>query len=135
LLLTAGRVSKAGDLVHVLAYIAAALIGAWGIAHALPTKRVVAGFGQITRDNRRILVQEWLAESFTMWGVAAVVLGVTATSADTQVGGIVYRVAAGLLLALAALTAFTGARTPIIWFKVCPVLLATSAVLLLATAL
>jgi hypothetical protein len=120
---------------HMLAYIAAALIGAWGIAHALPTTRVMAGFGQITADNRRILVQEWLAESFTLWGVAALVVAVTATAGDTQVSAVVYRVAAGLLLALAALTAFTGARTPIIWFKVCPVLLATSAVLLLASAL
>jgi hypothetical protein len=119
----------------MLAYIAAALIGAWGIAHALPTKKVVDGFGQITVDNRRILVQEWLAESFTMWGVAALVVAVTATAVDTQVTAIVYRVAAGLLLALATLTALTGARTPIMWFKVCPVLLATSAVLLLASAL
>ena len=119
---------------HMLAYVAAALVGAWGIVHALPTKRVVAGFGQITADNRRILVQEWLAESFTMWGVAALV-AVTATAVDTQVSAIVDRVAAGLLLAFAALTAFTGARTPIIWFKVCPVLLATSAVLLRASAL
>jgi hypothetical protein len=96
--------------VHVLPYIAAALIGAWGTAHALPTKRVVDGFGQITADNRRILVQEWLAESFTMWGVAALLVVVTATAVDTQVSAIVYHVAAGLLLALAALTAFTGAH-------------------------
>ena len=33
--------------------------------------------------------------------------------------------------ALAALTAVTGARTAVIWFKICPVLLAGSAVLLL----
>ena len=34
-------------------------------------------------------------------------------------------------MALAVLTALTGARTPIVWFKVCPVLLATSAAFLL----
>jgi hypothetical protein len=77
----------------------------------------------------------WLGESFTMWGVAALVVAVTVTAVDTQVSAIVYRVASGLLLALAALTAFTGARTPIIWFEVCPVLLVTSAALLLASAL
>jgi len=32
---------------------------------------------------------------------------------------------------LATLTAVTGARTAVVWFKVCPVLLAGSAVLLL----
>ena len=28
----------------------------------------------ITADNRRIVVQEWLAEAFTMWGIAAMVI-------------------------------------------------------------
>jgi hypothetical protein len=120
--------------VHVLAYLAAALIAAWGIAHAVPTKRVVAGFAPITADNRRVLTQEWLAESFTMWGMATLVVAVTATATDIQVTAIVYRVVAGLLIALAVLTALTGARTPIVWFKVCPVLLATSAALLLVAS-
>lgn len=33
------------------------------------------------------------------------------------------------------LTALTGARTPVIWFKICPVLLITSAALLVAASL
>jgi hypothetical protein len=121
--------------VQVLAYIAAALIAVWGIAHAIPTKRVVAGFAPITADNRRILTQEWLAESLTMWGMAALVVAVTATAADAQVTAIVYRAVTGLLVALAVLTALTGARTPIVWFKVCPALLATSAALLLVASI
>ncbi|HXZ77445.1 MAG TPA: hypothetical protein VEH31_42145 [Streptosporangiaceae bacterium] len=120
---------------QVLAYVAAALIGVWGIAHAVPTKRVVAGFAPITTDNRRVLTQEWLAESFTMWAMAALVVVVTITAGDTRVTAIVYRVVAGLLLALAALTALTGARTPVVWFKVCPVLLAASAALLLVASI
>ena len=120
---------------QVLAYIAAALIAVWGIAHAVPTKRVVASFAPITTDNRRVLTQEWLAESLTMWGMAALVVAVTATAADIQVTVIVYRVVAGLLVALAVLTALTGARTPIVWFKVCPALLATSAALLLVASI
>jgi hypothetical protein len=120
---------------QVLAYVAAALIGVWGIAHAVPTKRVVAGFAPITTDNRRVLTQEWLAESFTMWAMAALVVVVTITAGDTRVTAIVYRVVAGLLLALAALTALTGARTPVVWFKVCPVLLAVSAALLLVASI
>ena len=119
---------------QVLAYIASALIGVWGIAHAVPTKQVVAGFAPITVDNRRVLTQEWLAEAFTMWGMAALVVAVTATAAHTQATVIVYRIVAGLLLALAVLTALTGARTPIVWFKVCPVLLATSAALLVVAS-
>ena len=119
---------------QVLAYVAAALIGVWGIAHAVPTKRVVAGFAPITTDNRRVLTQEWLAESVTMWAMAALVVAVTMTAGDTRVTAIVYLVVARLLLALAALTALTGARTPVVWFKVCPILLATSAALLLVAS-
>ncbi len=120
---------------QVLAYIAAALIAVWGIAHAVPTKKVVAGFGPITADNRRVLTQEWLAESLTMWGMAALVVAITATPAAIQVAPIVYGIVAGLLVALAVVTAFTGARTPIVWFKVCPALLTTSAALLVAASI
>jgi len=46
----------------------------------------------------------------------------------------VYGTAAALLIALAALTTLTGARTPVIWFKICPVLLSIAAALLLAAS-
>ncbi|MGE5137186.1 MAG: hypothetical protein ACM32E_30370 [Gemmatimonadota bacterium] len=115
----------------VLAYLAAAITGLWGVAHAVPTRQVLAGFAPITRDNRRVLLQEWLAEAFTMWGLAALVIAVTAAGSGTGVAAWVDRVAAGLLLALAVLTGLTGARTPVIWFRICPVLLTCSAVLLL----
>jgi hypothetical protein len=55
--------------------------------------------------------------------------------ADASVRNWVYRVAAALLVVLGVLTVLTGARTPVIWFKICPVLLASSAVLLLAASL
>ncbi len=119
----------------VLAYVAAGLVGLWGVAHAVPTRQVVAGFAPITTDNRRVLVQEWLAEAVTMWGVAALVVAVTAVDAGAAVSAWVYRIAAGLLLALALLTGLTGARTPVVWFKICPVLLTASAVLLMVASL
>jgi hypothetical protein len=40
----------------------------------MPTRKVVAGFGPISADNRRVILQEWLAEAFTMWGIAATVI-------------------------------------------------------------
>lgn len=124
-----------GDMAAILAYVAAAVVAVWGVAHALPTGQVLAGFAPITADNRRIVLQEWLAEAFTMWGVAAVVIAVTAAGgADAGAGGWVYRVAAGLLVALGTLTALTGARTPVVWFKICPVLLAGSAALLVVAS-
>jgi hypothetical protein len=123
------------DVAVILAYVAAAVVAVWGVAHAVPTSRVLAGFAPISRANRRIVLQEWLAEAFTMWGVAAVVIAVTAAGGAGAGSGIwVYRAAAGLLVALAALTALTGARTPVVWFKICPVLLAGSAAVLVAAS-
>ncbi len=83
-----------------------------------------------------MVLQEWMAEAFTMWGLAALVV------AATLVGGAgipttewVYRIAAGILVAIAVLTSFTGSRTPVIWFKVCPVLQIGSAGLLVTASL
>ena len=100
----------------ILAYVAAAVVAAWGVAHAVPTRRVLAGFAPITSDNRRIILQEWLAEAFTMWGIAVMVIAVTAAGgAAPDVRAWVYRSDAALLLALGALTVLTGARTPVVW--------------------
>ncbi len=124
------------DVDTVLAYLAAGVVAGWGVAHAIPTRQVVAGFEPITTDNRRVITQEWLAEAFTMWGVAASVVVTTAVAgSDADATVWLYRVAAGLLVALAALTALTGARTPVVWFKICPILLSSSAALLVVASL
>ena len=116
----------------VLAYLAAVLVAGWGVAHTIPTRQVLAGFEPITTDNRRVLAQEWLAEAVTMWGVASMVVVATAVGGTaSDVTAWVYRVAAGLLVALAVLTSVTGARTPVIWFKICPAVLTGAAVLLI----
>ena len=117
---------------EILAYVAAGITGLWGLAHAIPTRQVLAGFEPIAVDNRRIMLQEWLAEAVTMWGIAALVIAVTAVGSDMA---LVYRVSAGLLLALAVLTTLTGARTRVVWFKVCPALLTISVVLLVVASL
>jgi hypothetical protein len=118
----------------LLAYVAAATVAVWGVAHAVPTRQVVAGFGPITVDNRQVIRQEWLAEAFTMWGIAAIVIAATAAGGGADARAWVYRAAAGLLVALGTLTALTGARTPVVWFKICPVLLGGAAGLLLAAS-
>ena len=125
------RAPTTADGMEVLAYIAAAMTGLWGMAHAIPTRQVVAGFGPISKDNRLVVTQEWLVEAFAMWGLAALVVVVTAVASGASVTSWVYRIVAGLLLALAGLTAVTGTRTAVIWFKICPVLLTSSATLLL----
>ena len=70
-----------------------------------------------------------------MWAIAAIV--VAPTAAGGSAAGIrdwVYRVAAVLSVALGVLTAVTGARTPVVWFKMCPVVMAAASVLLLVAS-
>ena len=118
----------------VLAFVAAALVALWGVAHAIPTRQVIEGFEPIEADNRRILTQEWLAEAVTMWGIAAIVIAATVAGSDTSVAAWVYRAGGALLIGLAVLTAATGGRTKVVWFKICPVLLTTCAVLLVVAS-
>ncbi len=126
-----------GDMAVILSYVAGIIVALWGVAHAVPTAQVLAGLEPITMDNRRVVLQEWLAEAFTMWGIAAMVIVATAVGggADGDVRVWVYRVAAGFLAALGALTSLTGARTPVVWFKICPFLLSGSAALLIVASL
>jgi hypothetical protein len=118
----------------VLAYVAAAVVAFWGLAHVIPTRRVVAGFGEVSVDNRRVITQEWLAEGIAMWGTAAFVIAATAAAGPGDVRAWVYRVAAALLVAVGVLTGVTGARTAVVWFKVCPAVMALAAGLLLAAS-
>ncbi|WPP34284.1 hypothetical protein [Streptomyces sp. CL7] len=122
-------------MAEVLAYVAAGMVLLWGVSHAIPTRGVVAGYGELTVDNRRILIQEWLAEAVTMFSLATLVIVVTAVDAGATATEWAYRVVAGALVVLAVLTALTGARTSIVWFKICPVLLSASAILLLVASL
>lgn len=117
-----------------LAYAAAGLLLLWGTAHVIPTRQVVAGFGGISGDNRLVLVMEWVAEALAMWFVAALVAAVTLAGDGEAVVGLVYRVCAGFLVVLGAWTAATGARTPVVWFKACPAVMAAGAALLVAAS-
>lgn len=115
-----------------LAYLAAVLIGLWGVARVIPIGQVVAGFRPTSRDNRLVITQEWLAKALTMRGLAILVIVSTATSADTSTNW-VYPVTAILLVVIALLTALTGVRTRVVWFKICPIVVGASAALLTAS--
>ena len=122
------------DMSAALAYLAAGIITLWGVAHVLPTARVVHGFDDTSHDNRLVVTQEWVAEAMTMWFIAAVIVITTALSGPHELTTWIYRASGAMLIALAALTAVTGARTPVIFFKVCPFLQGATAVLLLAAS-
>jgi hypothetical protein len=108
----------------------------WGIAHLVPTQGVVAGFGQLSSDNRRILTMEWVGEGLTLvfLGVLPLLVKAGASPSD-PVPAIVYRSAAIMLLILAAWTALTGSRTSVLPIKLCPVVKTVAATLMLVGSL
>jgi hypothetical protein len=77
---------------------------------------------------------EWVAEGITyifLGGLAALVM--IYGGAKNDVRAIVYVVSAAMLVVMAVWTQLTGARTPVVFFKICPFVLATAAILLVAS--
>lgn len=121
---------------EVLAYIAAGMVFLWGVSHIVPTRQVVAGFGEIGEDNRHIITMEWVAEGLSFVFVGVLVAIVTLAAATSgPAADLIYRVVPGFLLAIGVWTAMTGARTGVIWFKMCPVVMTVASALLIGASL
>ncbi len=105
----------------ILLYIGSIVITLWGIAHIVPTKSIVNGFGAISEDNRRIITTESIAEGLTLCFIGVLVLLITSLAgSQSQAAYIVYLTCSVMLLIMAILTAMTGARTSILPYKICP---------------
>jgi hypothetical protein len=105
----------------ILLYVGSVIITLWGIAHIVPTKAVISGFGPISQDNKRIITMEWIAEGLTLCFIGLLVLSVTIWGEGrNQTSAIVYMASAAMLVIMAALTSATGARTSIVPIKICP---------------
>jgi len=116
----------------ILLYTGSIVITVWGIAHIVPTKSVVNGFGTISEDNKRIIKMEWVAEGLTLCFIGLLVLFITILGgSQNPVSIIVYRASALMLIIMAVLTSLTGARTSIVPIKICPVVKTIVAVLFL----
>lgn len=114
----------------VLLYIGALIITFWDAAHIFMTKKVVGDFKLKSIDDRRILTMEWIAEGFTLCFLGILVIFVTFLGGtENPVSIIVYRSSALMLIIMAVLSLFTGARTPAIPYKICPPLFMTVATL------
>ncbi|NVM56578.1 MAG: hypothetical protein HWN51_00440 [Desulfobacterales bacterium] len=114
----------------ILLYIGSTVIIVWGIAHIVPTKGVIAGFGDISTDNLRIITMEWIAEGLTLCFIGVLVLLTTFLGwSQEPIAIIVYRVSAGMLVILAVLSQLTGARTALLPLRLCPYVKTVVAVL------
>lgn len=119
-----------GAMSEILLYAAAALTAIWGIAHLFATRGVVAGFGEITPDNRRIITMEWIVEGVALISTATFVVAVTATDPTATISIVVYMVATTTLLVLAVVSLFTGFRVAFLPFRLCPFIFGLSAFLI-----
>jgi hypothetical protein len=117
-----------------LLFLGALLLIIWGIAHLFPTKNVVAGFGDITEDNRRIITMEWIIEGIALIFIGTLVAIVTYIDPQNVVSKAVYIVSTTGLLALALISLFTGFKISFLPFRLCPFIFTFSAILVITGA-
>ncbi len=108
---------------------------AWGFVHILPTRKVVAGFGTLSNDNRNIITMEWIAEGGFLMFIGALVIVVTAVDHTGGAARATYVASAAALIGLAIVSLFTGFKVNYLPYKLCPAIFTLSAVLLLTGAL
>ena len=107
----------------ILLYVGSGVIFLWGIGHIIPTRSVVKDFGEISKDNRLIIIMEWIAEGLTLCFIGILVAIVTLFGGlDNEVTHIVIRASAVMLAVLAFVSSTTGARTSILPMKLCPLI-------------
>jgi len=114
----------------VALYAAALLTAVWGVAHVFATSGVVAGFGDISQDNRRVNTMEWIVEGVALISTAAYVAVATAVGPTSAVASGVYLVAIGTLLVLALVSVFTGFKVAFLPYRLCPFIFGLSAALI-----
>jgi hypothetical protein len=118
-----------------LFYFGAVLIFLWGLAHNIPTRRILADYGPISVESKRIATAGWIAESLILCFIGILVFLVTLLGgAEIVTPMTVYICCAVMLLAMAVLSLFTTARNPVVPMKLCP-LVKTVAALCFITGL
>jgi hypothetical protein len=117
----------------VLVDIGSVIIFVWGIGHLMATRSVVAGYGELTVDNSRILTMEWTAEGLTLCflGVLPALIA-TSGGLASPYGRMTVYAASAMLFILAGLSAATGAKSSIGPMKACPIVKTIVAALYIA---
>lgn len=122
-------------MAEALLLVGAALTAFWGIAHLFPTKSVVAGFGEISADNRHIITMEWIVEGVSLMFIGVLVAAVALTDSASPVADVVFFTSAAALIALALVSLATGFKVKFLPFRLCPVIFSLSALLIIWGAL
>ena len=118
-----------------LALAAAVLTVGWGVAHLLPTRSIVNGFGDIGTENRRVITMEWVFEGVTLIFAGVLTAAVSLAGDDSSATvTVAYLVTAALLIVMAAISLATAGRNTFIAYRLCAPIFSASAILLLAAA-
>ena len=115
----------------VLLYAGVALPLIWGIAHLFPTRNVVAGFGDISLDNKRIITMEWINEAAALVFISAIVFAVTLIDHTSPVSQAVYWLSFVALNTLSVISLTTAFKINFLPYKLCPVFFTSSSILIL----
>ena len=103
-----------------LLLIGSILITLWGLAHLFPTQKIVEGFGDISPDNKKIILMEWVAEGLFLCFIGILVLWITVFIGMITLATLfVIRACAAMLILLAIISFLTIFRTSVIWNKLC----------------
>jgi hypothetical protein len=116
---------------QVLFYLGSFFLLFWGIAHLFPTRSVVAGFGDISLDNRRIITMEWIIEGVSLVFIAAIVFSATYIDYTSAISRTIYWISFVMLNTLSTISLLTGFKVNFLPFKLCPIIFTTSSILIL----
>ncbi len=120
---------------QVLAYLGAVFILFLGSAHLIHTKRVVVNFGDISKDNRHVIMMAWITEGMALIFIGALVVTVTFVDAASLVTRAVYWLTFLGLNVLSVVSLFTKFRVSFLPFKLYPVIFTGASILILLGAL
>ncbi len=119
---------------HILLYVGSALPLLWGVAHLFPTKSVVEGFGDISLENKRIIMMEWIIEGVALIFIGILVASVTYLDYTSTISRTIYWLSFAMLNTLSLVSVFTGFRVGFLPFKLCPFIFTTSSILIVLGA-
>ena len=113
-----------------LSYAASLILFGWGVAHLFPTRTVVRGFGEISEDNKRTIIMEWITEGIALVFIAFVVAATTYLDGASILSKVVYLGTVVVLNILSVVSLFTAFRNSFIAFKLCPFIFTGSSILI-----
>ena len=119
---------------HILLYVGSALPLLWGIAHLFPTGSVVEGFGDISLENKRIIMMEWIIEGVALIFIGFLVASVTHLDYTSSISRTIYWLSFAMLNTLSLVSVFTGFKVGFLPFKLCPFIFTTSSILIVLGA-